>query len=204
MKAVEISGSKQFIDDHTIQVHIEGPELVNATLVDLPGFHTANDRDTQTVNDMVKRYIETPETLVLRVVKGDQDYASLLGNDFMRQASSHGNSRVTVLTYCDNLKVQSEYNTTRLRTTLDMTNESSSLTVAFLGCAQDDEEENLALRHLPAIDNRIAIGRAEAASHLEHQINTHLSKHFPKAVTKLRKSYVILARNWMRFASDHP
>jgi GTPase Era involved in 16S rRNA processing len=188
-KAVELSGSKQFVDDHIIKVHIQGPKLINLTLVDLPGFHTANDQDTQTVNDMVKRYIEMPGTLVLHVVKGDQDYASLLGNDFMRQTVRHENARVTVLTHCDNLKSQSDHDRTRLRTTLDATSENSSLTVALLGCAQDDDEEASALRHLTAIDSRVAIGNAVAKTHLEHQMFQHLIIQFPKAARKLEQSY---------------
>ena len=35
-------------------MHVCGPEIPNVTLVDLPGFHTANDNDTKTVNAMVQ------------------------------------------------------------------------------------------------------------------------------------------------------
>ena len=135
-KALEISPTKQFIEDHSINIHVTGPDLANVTLVDLPGFHTADDQDTKTVNDMVKRYIEMPGTLVLHVVKGDQDYASLLGNDFMRQAPKHDAGRVTVLTHCDKLDAKSDADVTRLQTTLDTTAENSTLTVAVLGCAR--------------------------------------------------------------------
>ena len=203
-KAVELSGSEQFIDDHTIQVHVEGPDLVDVTLVDLPGFHTADDRDTQTVNDMVKRYIEMPGTLVLHVVKGDQDYASLLGNDFMRQASSHGNARVTVLTHCDNLSAGVEQDATRLRTTLDAASKNSALAVALLGCAKSDEEETAALTHLTAIDDRIRIGRIETACHLEDQMSMHLSKQFSKAVSKLRESYDDTCSKLNKVRKRHP
>ncbi len=92
-----------FISDHTIEVAVNGTDLPNITLVDLPGFHTANDEDSQVVNDMVRRYVQMPGTLVLHVVKADQDYASVLGNDFMRQHSAEVTSRVTVLTHCDKL-----------------------------------------------------------------------------------------------------
>ena len=63
---------------------ITGLNLVNVTLVDLPGFHTSDHADTKTVNAMVKRYVEMPGTLVLHVVMGDQNYTSLLGNDSMQ------------------------------------------------------------------------------------------------------------------------
>ena len=51
---------------------------------DLPGFHTADDDDTKPVNIIVKRYVEMPRTLALHVVKGDQGYGSLFGNDVLR------------------------------------------------------------------------------------------------------------------------
>ena len=81
-----------------INVYVTGPKLLNVILVDLPGFHTSDDADTKTVNDMMKRYVEMPGKLVLHVVKGDQDYASLLGHDFMRRAPNHDDDagRVTV------------------------------------------------------------------------------------------------------------
>ena len=106
-----------------INVYVTGPKLLNVILVDLPGFHTSDDADTKTVNDMMKRYVEMSGTLVLHVVKDDQDYASLLGNDFMRRAPKHDDDagRVTVLTHCDELDVMSEADAIRLRTTLDTT-----------------------------------------------------------------------------------
>ena len=112
-----------------INVYVTGPKLLNVILVDLPGFHTSDDADTKTVNDMMKRYVEMPGTLVLHVVKDDQDYASLLGNDSMRRAPKHDDDvgRVTVLTHCDKLDVRSEADAIRLRTTLDTTTKIARL-----------------------------------------------------------------------------
>jgi hypothetical protein len=189
-KALELSPSKQFIEDHSIHVHVTGPTLINVTLVDLPGFHTADDQDTKTVNDMVKRYIEMPGTLVLHVIKGDQDYASLLGNDFMRHAPKHDAGRVTVLTHCDKLDAKSAADVTRLQTTLDATADNSTLTVALLGCAEDDDEEQHKLKHLITIDDRLVVGRNELAFHLEERMRDHLNTQFPKAIAKLESSLI--------------
>ena len=122
---------KQFVDNHTVLVKVRGPTKPNVTLVDLPGFHTADDTDTKTVNAMVKRYVEMPGTLALHVVKGDQDYGSLLGNDFLRGIQDV--PRVTVLTHCDKLVTSSTDDMQRLTTTLNTTSENSSLTVVVLG-----------------------------------------------------------------------
>ena len=131
-----------------------------------------------------------PGTLVLHVVKGDQDYASLLGNDFMRQAGkSKGNDgRVTVLTHCDKLEQSSPSDAQRLQTTLDATGENSSLTFAIHGCAQDHAEEDAALKHLPAMDGRVEVGAKPLAAHLEERMRVHLATQYPKAVAKLEES----------------
>lgn len=59
------SGDKEFVDDHTVIIQVWGPDRRNVTLVDLPGFHTANDEDSKIVNEMVQRYTEMPGTLAL-------------------------------------------------------------------------------------------------------------------------------------------
>jgi len=189
-RALEESPGKTFVDDHTVCVHVCGPEIPNVTLVDLPGFHTANDTDTKTVNAMVQRYIEMPGTLVLHVVKGDQDYASLLGNDFMRQTgkSKGGEGRVTVLTHCDKLEQSAPGDTQRLQITLDATCENSSSTFAIHGCAQDQSEEDAALRHLSGMDERVEVGAKPLAAHLEERMRVHLATQYPKAVAKLEES----------------
>eukprot|EP00964_Phaeocystis_antarctica_P011823 scaffold6535_cov74-Phaeocystis_antarctica.AAC.2 len=139
---------------------------------------------------MVQRYIEMPGTLVLHVVKGDQDYASLLGNDFMRHAGkSKGNDgRVTVLTHCDKLEQSSPSGTQRLQITLDATCDNSSLTFAIHGCARDHAEEDAALQHLPAMDGRVEVGAKPLAAHLEERMRVHLATQYPKAVAKLEES----------------
>jgi hypothetical protein len=129
----------------------------------ITGFHTSDEADTKTVNDMVKRYVKMPGTLVLHVVKGDQDYASLLGHDFMRRAPKNDDDdddndagRVTVLTHCDRLDVTTEADAIRLRTTLDtITTRNSTLTIAVIGNAKEDEHEQMKLNHLISMDGMI-------------------------------------------------
>ena len=177
---------KQFVDNRTVLVKVRGPTKPNVTLVDLPGFHTADDTDTKTVNAMVKRYVEMPGTLALHVVKGDQDYGSLLGNDFLRGIQDV--PRVTVLTHCDKLDTSSTDDVQRLTTTLNNTSENSSLTVVVLGSAQEDKEEVEALGHLADMHPRLEVGASALSSHLEERIRVHLETQYPKAVEKLQAS----------------
>ena len=51
--ALKLSGAK-FVIDYQIKVSVYGPSRCNVTLVDLPGFHNADDSDTKIVEDMVR------------------------------------------------------------------------------------------------------------------------------------------------------
>lgn len=194
-KAIRISckneSKNQFVDDHTVIIKVTGPDEPNVTLVDLPGFHTDDDQDTETVNRMVERYIQMEGTLVLHVIKGDQDYGGLLGNDFMRRHTSV--QRVTVLTHCDKL-INDLKGRTVLANTLDKTSVNSSQTFAIHGGipnsdpATEVEEETKALAHLEAMDERLEIGVGNLAEHLQHRMQFHLETQFPKAKAKLQAS----------------
>ena len=165
--ARERSGDKAFVDDHVVTVYSNGPAMPNLTLVDLPGFHTADDSDTQTVNEMVERYINMPGTLAMHIVKGDQDYDSLLGNDFMRKLRV---PRVTVLTHCDKIETTSD-GRARIAATLDRTSENSSGTFAVDGSVGITTEEAVreqnALRFVQQLDCRVEVGVEPLARHLE-------------------------------------
>ncbi len=169
-KAIDLSQQATFVEKYTVQVHVSGKNRANVTLVDLPGFHTANDEDTKLVNAMVERYITMPGTLMLHVVRGDQDYGSMLGNDFVRNANSSERNRVTVLTHCDKLDRASSTDQERLQNTLDTTQSISSQTFAVDGRAQSDEDENLVLAHVESMDVRVDVGVAMVSTHLEERM----------------------------------
>ena len=83
LKALKLSnkeGSTGFVDEYCIAVNYSAPGNVNLTLADLPGFHNSNDAESETVHNMVQKYIQMDGTLCLHVVKGDQDYDSILCN----------------------------------------------------------------------------------------------------------------------------
>ncbi len=187
-KAIDLSQQATFVEKYTVQVHVSGKNRANVTLVDLPGFHTANDEDTKLVNAMVERYITMPGTLMLHVVRGDQDYGSMLGNDFVRNANSSERNRVTVLTHCDKLDRASSTDQERLQNTLATTQSISSQTFAVDGRAQSDEDENLVLAHVESMDVRVDVGVAMVSTHLEERMRLHLETQFPKAVDKLEEA----------------
>ncbi len=184
-----ISRSQQeFVDKYTVQVQVSGLKRPNVTLVDLPGFHTANDEDTILVNAMVERYITMPGTLVLHVIRGDQDYGSMLGNDFVRKTNSQEKNRVTVLTHCDKLDQSNLADKKRLHNTLDTTQLISSQTFAVDGRAQSDDGEKHVLEHIASMDARVDVGVPLVSTHLEERMRRHLETQFPKAIDKLKET----------------
>lgn len=49
---------------------------------------------------MVEKYVSMPGSLVLHVCKSDQDYDTILGNDFLRKIDKE---KILVLTHTDRL-----------------------------------------------------------------------------------------------------
>jgi len=139
---------------------------------------------------MIQRYVEMPGTLALHVIKGDQDYDSMLGNDFMRNVPTQDTPRVTVLTHCDKLDPASNEDVERLRTTLDTTARNSSLTVAVHGRAGEEAQEAVKLAHLAGMDStsRLDVGAPLLAKHLEERMREHLETQYPKAIAKVQAS----------------
>ena len=117
--AIANNPDAEFVDNHIIDVAVSGPEQVNVTLVDLPGFHNADQASSNMVNEMVKQYVSMSGTLVLHVVRGDTDFDSILANDFMRELPSGREQRITVLTHCDKLDAASRDDRDRLKSTLE-------------------------------------------------------------------------------------
>eukprot|EP00961_Rhodomonas_salina_P288595 3900116-Rhodomonas_salina.1 len=182
---VKNGNTAQFVDDHIVLIKIYGPDRPNLSLVDLPGFHNSSDKDSKTVNDMVKRYIGMSGTLAMHVVKGDQDYDSILGNDFMRD---HKVDRVTVLTHCDKLDNSPEC-ITRLQETLRKASECSSMTFAVHGSSKSQEEEDDNLTHMQVFrDEVFEIGALPLAKHLEQRMRKHLEVQLPVALAKMEAS----------------
>jgi len=183
----EVTQKKHFVDDHLIVVQVHGPTCYNGTLVDLPGFHTADDAESERVTQMVQRKIVMPGTLVLHVVKGDQDYGSLLGNDFMRKHTRI--PRVTVLTHCDNL-VGNRTHQEMLQHTLDETSRASSGTFAVVGRLSGDncaDAELDKLKDFEHVDMRLQIGRRALAKHIDQRISEHVRHQYPKALATLEE-----------------
>ena len=194
---------KEFVDDHTVIIRVCGPDRRNVTLIDLPGFHTADDADAQKVNQMVRRYVQMPGTLSMHVIKGDQDYGSLLGNDFMRQ---HSINRVTVLTHCDNLSTTSD-DRAKLRQTLDQASANSSVTFAVDGSAETDiTDDNEVKKLMPVsqMDPRLETGASALADHLEQRMKEHLYTQYPKALRKLKQYLEHTAQRLEEIDDDCP
>ena len=98
--AMEESGQAQFAKGYSIEISVTGPNMPNTTLVDLPGFTSSSDEDTELVLDIVTPYLEMDNTTVLHVCKGDMDYGSLLGNDVIRK---YYDKVIHVFTHLDRL-----------------------------------------------------------------------------------------------------
>ena len=176
---------QQFVSDKHVMVHVSSPDHYDLTLIDLPGFHQSDDDDIRVVNDMVSQYTGMEGSLVLHVVKADQDYDSILGNKEVRESASGDTNRITVLTHGDKVNVNDEAERARLLGTISKAMKHSSMTCAVLGAAQSDPEENRRLAHLSGIDARLHVGTEPLVKHLEKRMCEHMEMHFPRAIKQI-------------------
>lgn len=191
-----IQAQKQFKDrgefgkDFYIEVFIQDLEKPNITLVDLPGFTNSSDENTVIVNDMVKKYLDMNGTLILHVARADQDYDSLLGNDFIRK---HSTERVLVLTHCDKLEDEGVKNyTQRLDETLEKQTDNINVFAMIASKSLEEmshDDEVSYLQRLNSINSRerIRLGTKNLYEFIEKRMEQHLDAQIPFLRDQIQK-----------------
>lgn len=104
--------TKAFSDD-ILRVELSGPEQPHLTMVDLPGlFQVGNsaqsDQDSETVTDMVIRYMDRPRSIILAVVSAKSDFALQKVTRLARQLDPNGHRTLGLITKPDTLDEGSE------------------------------------------------------------------------------------------------
>ena len=177
----EVTADDDFCDDHHIRICVSGPDQINLTLVDLPGFHTEGGPEKiKKVKSIVEKHVRGAGTSVLHVCRGDQDYGSLVGNDFVcKTLDKH--PRVTVLTHCDT----STFTAGRLSITYDKCIDANSDKV-FLIDGRTEPAESQLKKYESAVPG-VSVGVDPLKTHLEERIADHLRVQLPKAQLQLQK-----------------
>lgn len=170
----------EFGKDFLIDVLSQDIDKPNITLVDLPGFTTSSDENTEIVEEMVKKFLDMNGTLVLHIVRADQDYDSLLGNGFIRK---HQNDRVLVLTHCDSLESQGITNyTQRMDETMAKNIDNIFAVMASKNLEElNNEDEVNALSKLNCLNTRekIKLGTKNLYEFIEKRMEHHLENQIP-------------------------
>lgn len=153
--AVAKSG-RQFVEDFELTVRAEMENAVNITMIDLPGWHTAEDKEI--VREMVKQYLSADNCIVVHVMKGDNDYDGTLGNDLLREDRKGGisaRSGVTIVTHLD----KSSKEGSQLEDFAEKALQDTTCVVAVKGNAESDEEEREALQPICKSGINMEVGR---------------------------------------------
>ena len=101
-RAISLSGDKTFAVDYTIKIRKNSKNVPNVTLVDLPGFTNVDKLSDSMCKTIVSKYMEKSGTLVLHMSKADQDYDTVLSNDFVEEKEkAHNFTKILVLTHSD-------------------------------------------------------------------------------------------------------
>jgi len=177
-----------FSTNYNIIVSVHGPDKPNVTLVDLPGFTNVNDDSTEKVETMVKTFISMPGTLVLHIVKGDQDYNTSLGNDFIRKNVK--NKIITVLTHLDKTISNDDKDIKdfdeRIKDTLSYTKtDTFTILGKHLGSNEDELTELNKIQIIKKYNDKLKLGIELLKTHIEKKMEEHLVKQLPKLMEAL-------------------
>lgn len=180
--------SEEFSTNYNIIVSVHGPDKPNVTLVDLPGFTNVNDDATKKVETMVKTFISMPGTLVLHIVKGDQDYNTSLGNDFIRKNVK--NKIITVLTHLDKTISNDDKDIKdfdeRIKDTLSYTKtDTFTILGKHLGSNEDELIELNKIQIIKKYNDKLKLGIELLKTHIEKKMEEHLVKQLPKLMEAL-------------------
>ena len=173
--------NNDFADQHIIEISIFGKDKANISLIDLPGFTSISTEKCNKIEKLVKKYITQPGTLVLHVIKANQDYNSILGNNFMKDNVL--NNIVTVITHCD----EETESLKHIPNTLETINGDI---FSVLGNSEGDKDEENKFKELTYLDkfsSRIEFGTKYLRNYIEDRIEKHINIQFPKALKKLEE-----------------
>ncbi|KAG5991712.1 hypothetical protein E4U43_003954, partial [Claviceps pusilla] len=103
---------KTFSDD-ILRIEVSGPQQPHLTMVDLPGLFQAgnsaqSDEDSETVADMVLRYMKQPRSIILAVVSAKSDFALQKVTRLARDFDPQGARTLGLITKPDTLDDGSE------------------------------------------------------------------------------------------------
>uniref|UniRef100_A0A914PGL0 Uncharacterized protein n=1 Tax=Panagrolaimus davidi TaxID=227884 RepID=A0A914PGL0_9BILA len=94
------------VSDEEIHLKIYAKNVVDLTLIDLPGFTKVAVGDQppdieDQIRQMSEKYISNPNSIILAVVKATEDFATSEALKFAKQVDSNGNRTLGVLTQLD-------------------------------------------------------------------------------------------------------
>ncbi|KAN0076071.1 P-loop containing nucleoside triphosphate hydrolase protein [Elaphomyces granulatus] len=106
------SSNKVFSTD-ILRVELSGPTQPHLTMVDLPGFFKAGNReqsieDAKTVKDLVLRYMKRPRSIILAVVSAKSDFALQEVTKYARKLDPRGERTLGLITKPDTLDAGSD------------------------------------------------------------------------------------------------
>lgn len=191
------AGTSKGISDKPIRLKIYSPQVLDLTLVDLPGITKVavkgqpQDIEAQ-VRAMCLRYVSRPNSIILAVTAGTNDIANSDALKLAREVDPDGNRTIGVITKLDQLDNGSDAldvltgKVIPLRKGyIGVVNRSQQDIVANKGMRYAREKENSFFDSVPAykpIRDRLGI------PHLSATLSTMLMQHIRECLPKIKKT----------------
>ncbi|KAG5918313.1 hypothetical protein E4U53_004102, partial [Claviceps sorghi] len=112
-EAMGITSKLKTFSDDILRIEVSGPQQPHLTMVDLPGLFQAgnsaqSDEDSETVAEMVLRYMKQPRSIILAVVSAKSDFALQKVTRLAREYDPQGARTLGLITKPDTLDEGSE------------------------------------------------------------------------------------------------
>jgi len=168
----------EFAQSSFLRLDRHGPTQNNLSFVDYPGFTTSSDSAKELVQKSVERRINSPNAIVLHVIRADQDVDTIAGGVFMKE---HWNKqRIIICTHCDCEKAKAY-----LPSVLEYA--GSNKVFVVLGNVEDEDEELSRLRKAVDPTINVEFGVKALKIHMETLLETHTRKQLPKLCKRLEE-----------------
>ncbi|KAI1263399.1 P-loop containing nucleoside triphosphate hydrolase protein [Xylariaceae sp. FL1019] len=112
-KTMALCNKSQMFYDDVLQIEITGPQQPHLTIVDLPGFFVAankdqSEQDAKLVANLALSYMKSPRSIILAIVSAKNDFVLQQVTQCARQVDPEGTRTIGLITKPDTLDIGSE------------------------------------------------------------------------------------------------
>ena len=190
------------ICDDVLRLEVTGPDLPHLTLVDLPGLiaDAKDSKDIALVEDMVKRYMKSPRSIILAIISASTDKQLQKVLRLAREFDPRGERTVGIITKPDSLTTKG--GSTSERKILELAKNQDEVSKLRLGwhvvrnldyhekrdlCDRDEKERELCARAPWNELDKWQLGIDSLRNRLTKHLFNHICAELPRVISDISR-----------------